>query len=223
MTDSKIHSSEEKEEKSSIEKETSLNLCVKTERERSFPLVPIGLYGFSISCLLPGLSNIGAIKYSSISIGAFTLFGGLCQYLYFLFGWYENNISDIFLSGTYGIFNALFFYMNKYIKEGFVAPNGNCFGIFNLCYCYVAFISFIIGLKGNKINLINQCAVFFAFFFNSIGNFKNSDVCIKISGGFNIFVGVNTFYMGTALLLIGVYGRTILPLFAPGEKIQCFG
>jgi hypothetical protein len=27
--------------------------------------------------------------------------------------------------------------------------------------------------------------------------------------------------MGTALLLIGVYGRTILPLFAPGEKIQC--
>jgi succinate-acetate transporter protein len=64
-------------------------------------------------------------------------------------------------------------------------------------------------------------SVFFAFFFGAIGNFKNNDVCLKISGGFNIFIGINTFYMGTALLLIGVYGRTILPLFAPGEKIHC--
>ena len=220
MSDSK-NLSEEIKEKSSLGDETIIPLSVKVERSRSFPLAPIGLYGFSISCLLPGLSNVGLIKYSSVSIGAFTLFGGLCQYFYFLFGWYENNITDIFLSGTYGIFNALFFYMNKYIKEGYVSPNGTSFGILNLCYCYVALISFIIGLKGNKINLINQMSVFFAFFFGAIGNFKNNDVCLKISGGFNIFVGINTFYMGTALLLIGVYGRTILPLFAPGEKIQC--
>ena len=163
MTDSK-NPSEEIKEKSSLGDETIIPLSVKVERSRSFPLAPIGLYGFSISCLLPGLSNVGLIKYSSVSIGAFTLFGGLCQYFYFLFGWYENNITDIFLSGTYGIFNALFFYMNKYIKEGYVSPNGTSFGILNLCYCYVALISFIIGLKGNKINLINQMSVFFAFF-----------------------------------------------------------
>ena len=83
----------------------------------------------------------------------------------------ENNITDIFLSGTYGIFNALFFYMNKYIKEGYVSPNGTSFGILNLCYCYVALISFIIGLKGNKINLINQMSVFFAFFFRCYWKF----------------------------------------------------
>ena len=52
MTDSK-NLSEEIKEKSSLGDETIIPLSVKVERTRSFPLAPIGLYGFSISCLLP--------------------------------------------------------------------------------------------------------------------------------------------------------------------------
>ena len=60
-----------------------------------------------------------------------------------------------------------------------------------------------------------------AFFFNSIANFENSNTCTKISGALNVLIGVITFYTATSLLILGVYGRTILPLFAPGEKVQC--
>jgi hypothetical protein len=55
----------------------------------------------------------------------------------------------------------------------------------------------------------------------AIANFENSNVCTKINGALNILIGVITFYSATSLLIIGIYGRTILPLFAPGEKVQC--
>ena len=212
---------EPKEKESIVEEVLQSNIPYSIKRENIFPLVPIGLYGFSISCILPGLSNLGAIKYSSISIAAFTLFGGLCQYIFGIFGWYEGSLMDIFLSGNYGIFNALFFFMNKFSAEGVTPPNGKCFGVFNLLWSYIALISIIVGLKGNKINLINQSSICLAFFFNSIANFENSNVCSKINGALNVFIGTITFYSATSLLIIGVYGRTILPLFAPGEKIEC--
>ena len=71
---------------------------------------------------------------------------------------------DIFLSGNYGIFNALFFFINKYAAEGITPPNGKCYGVFNLLWSYVALISFIVGLKGNKVNLANQLSICLAFF-----------------------------------------------------------
>ena len=219
-TESDEFQTEIKEKNPSTFEEES-NIPYSTKREKTFPLAPIGLYGFSISCILPGLTNLGAIKYSSISIGAFTLFGGLCQYLYGILGWYEGSFMDIFLSGNYGIFNALFFFINKYAAEGITPPNGKCYGVFNLLWSYVALISFIVGLKGNKVNLANQLSICLAFFFNAIANFENSNVCTKINGALNILIGVITFYSATSLLIIGIYGRTILPLFAPGEKIEC--
>ena len=63
---------------------------------------------------------------------------------------------DTFLSGNYGIFNALFFFMNKFSAEGVTPPNGKCFGVFNLLWSYIALISVIVGWKGNKVNIINQ-------------------------------------------------------------------
>ena len=212
---------EPKEKESIIEEALQSNIPYSIKRENIFPLVPIGLYGFSISCILPGLSNLGAIKYSSISIAAFTLFGGLCQYIFGILGWYEGSLMDTFLSGNYGIFNALFFFMNKFSAEGVTPPNGKCFGVFNLLWSYIALISVIVGWKGNKVNIINQCTICLAFFFNSIANFENSNTCTKISGALNVLIGVITFYTATSLLILGVYGRTILPLFAPGEKVQC--
>ena len=70
---------EEPKEKQSIDEEVlQNNIPYSLKSENIFQLVKISLYGFSISCIL-----LGAIKNSSISIVAFTLFGGLCQYIFY--------------------------------------------------------------------------------------------------------------------------------------------
>lgn len=174
----------------------------------------IGLFGFAISTFFPGLSNLGIVPYDGTFFATYTMFGGLCQYIGGIYSWYRGVNEGAMLAIIFGLYNAVYPLMNAFEKIGVAGPGtSRSIGFFNVSFALFSIPMVPINFKPKYIWFINQALVLLNFIFQFLHNFTEIDGFKKCSGVCSLFVSAFTFYITTALLLINVYEKPILPLY----------
>lgn len=195
---------------------------VQTQKINSFSIAPIGLFGYAFCCYLAGCVKLGIVQddTTSKSIGFFL--GGLAQYINGIFSWYQGESLNTFLSINYTFFNMSFLVSNIFGAQG-VAPQPGIkvYGYINILWCIATIAVSAASYNGPKISFVNNILVFLSFFVQILEAFIGVNAFTKIAGVFLLMVATCIFYITTAILVNGNYKRTILPLFVPGEKLEC--
>ena len=184
----------------------------------------MGLLGYSFSCFAYGITALGLTNYDTTSIAVFGVCGGLIQFLSGFFSWYKGENVSSYLSFLYGIYNMLFplwYYFSKFAYFNGVAYNPDCAGIFNFTYALVTVVVIIISTRQNVISVICNSLVFASFFLQGINAYVNSKALTYIAGGCTMGICLTIGYTGISLFWSKIYGKTILPLFYKGEKVEC--
>lgn len=195
---------------------------IQTQETDTFSVAPIGLFGYAFSCYLTGCVKLGIINDDSTgkSIGVF--FGGIAQYLGGVFSWYQGDSYSAFLGVNYGFFNMSFLVSNIFSTQKVASdPKAKIFGYSDILWAIASIGVSTSSFNGPKANFVNNILVFLSFFFQIFESFTEAKAFTKIAGVVLLMVATCIFYITAAILINGIYKRTILPLFREGEKIEC--
>lgn len=195
---------------------------IQTQEIDNFSIAPIGLFGYAFSCYLTGCVKLGIIQDDSTGKSIGFSFGGLAQYLGGVFSWYQGDSLSAFLGVSYGFFNMSFLVSNIFSNQKVASePKTKIFGYSDVLWSIASIGVSTASYNGPKANFVNNILVFLSFFVQILESFIEVNAFTKLAGIVLLMVATCVFYITTALLINGVYKRTILPLFANEEKIEC--
>jgi hypothetical protein len=182
---------------------------------------PLGLFGFGMTTVLLNLHNAGFFGMNSMILAMGICYGGAAQILAGIFEWKKNNLFGATAFISYGFFwlSLVAIILLPKLDASFKSDE-------TAMAAYLAMWGlFTLGLFVASLRLSLAVQVIFAtltllFFLLAIGDYSNAGPAFRHFTGFEgIFCGFSACYTGLAHVLNESYGRTVLPLGLPRQRI----
>ena len=187
---------------------------------------PLGLLGFGLTTFLLNLSNAGVFEVSPVVLAMGVAYGGLAQLIAGIMEWKKGNNFTSVAFCSYGTFWWSFVLIKaigtwrwidktKYDEEDVEKSTA--------WYLFMWFVFTFVMLIASFTKPWAIRVVFFTldllFILLASSDWKNGDKDIlKAAGIVGLICAISAIYAGSAEIINGAWGITILPLGAPGEK-----
>ncbi len=173
---------------------------------------PLGLFGFALTTMLLNIHNAGIFPLDVMIIGMGIFYGGLVQLIAGAMEWKKGNTFGLIAFTSFGAFWLVLAFIWIGSKFGLPPVNGTSMGFFLSIWGVLAFVLFIITLKGSTIGKLVFGTLVILFILLAWHYFSGSEEIGVIAGYEGILCAALAFYEGAAIIINQKYEKTVLPM-----------
>ena len=197
-------------------------------KSSQFTIVPLNDFSLAMSLFLISLFLLEWLNFSSPIFSKIQIFGGICEYIFGFFNWYQGKTLFCFIDFIFGLLHLLIYYSYELSRYEIKSINKNfesyLIGAFFTIYLIILIVLFIAGNNEGILYKINMGILILADIFTLTWQFRykkdheyNKNIK-NIIGFFLFFASFSIWYSGLGKLLNHNFKKELVPMVKSKER-----